>query len=631
MAINALPVGYVLQHDYKIVKNLGQGGFGITYLAEDTNLGNYIVIKEFLPQSMAVRDQSRYTVMPYDKGDSLFPHLLQRFIEEAKLLAGLRHPNIVKVIRLLEANDTAYFIMEYEEGETLEDYLNHTSKLREEDILGIMMPILEGTKYVHSKGILHRDIAPDNIYLKTNGMPMLIDFGAARSAVAEEGQKLSAIAKDGYSPPEQYTVNSNQNEATDIYALGAVFYRMITGDKPINTAQRQILLLEKKPDPIVNLVEEYKGKYDKFLLQSVMKALNVSQGKRFQSVQEFQKAISNGKMINSNNSNNKILGGLVGFILILGIVLGFSILNDQEEEIKKSSNVEDSTPLTLLENKTMIKKVKQKQNITDACASGNYKECCNLGVMYVNGKKVKQDYSKAVEYFSKACEHNNSKGCYNLGIMYHSGKGVSKDYFKAASFYKKSCLNGDARGCSHLGFMYEKGEGVNQNDANAVKFYTKACDGGITEGCSNLGFMYENGRGVAKNDTKAVELYTKVCESGDVIGCYNLGVMYENGQGTKIDNSKAIELYDKSCVGGDFGGCCSLGTMYEEGKGTSKNTTKAIHLYKKACDNNYALGCLNLGFIYEDENKDKTQTKQFYKKACDLGHSTGCENHRRFN
>ena len=166
MAINTLPNGYILNGEYKIIRVLGQGGFGVTYLAEDVNLGHKVVIKEFMPQSMSVRDQSEYTVHPYSDSDSTFNHMLNRFLEEAKLLATLRHPSVVKVTRFLKANNTAYFVMDYEEGMTFEDYLEKHSTIDEDKLLSIMMPILEGAKYIHSKGVLHRDIAPDNIFLR---------------------------------------------------------------------------------------------------------------------------------------------------------------------------------------------------------------------------------------------------------------------------------------------------------------------------------------------------------------------------------------------------------------------------------------------------------------------------------
>ena len=214
---NSLPIGHILQNEYKIERVLGTGGFGITYLARDINLNYLVVIKEFLPQHMATRDKSHIGVTPFTKDTGSYNHLLKRFIEEAQLLAKMRHPNIVKVIRFFKANNTAYFVMEYAEGETLKEYLKRNNTLSEEEILSIMMPILEGAKYVHKQGFLHRDIAPDNIYLTKNGMPILIDFGAARDAIAEESKNISSIVKEGYSSPEQYTINNKQNASSDIY------------------------------------------------------------------------------------------------------------------------------------------------------------------------------------------------------------------------------------------------------------------------------------------------------------------------------------------------------------------------------------------------------------------------------
>ncbi len=628
-------------------------------MAEDTSLGNKVVIKEFLPQSIATRDQTHHTVSPYTEGDNVFSHLLTRFEEEARLLAGLRHPNIVKVTRLIEENDTAYFVMDYEEGETLEEYLEHTPKLTEHEILDIILPILEGTNYVHGEGVLHRDIAPDNIYLKANGMPILIDFGAARSAIAQESQKLSAIAKDGYSPPEQYTVNNDQNAATDIYALGAVMYRMITGNKPANSAHRQTAKLEKYPDPIGNLVENYRGKYSKSLLQAVTLALDISQGKRFQSVQEFKHAISKGTATNSNKSILWAIGA--GMIIIIGMIIIFTKFYKNENKVEvevevdkpiivvqapstsgletnksKQSDIETNKskhtdepiePILILKATPVIQKVKKKQSKKEACQSGDFKECTNLGVQYVSGKKVKQDYFKAVTLFNTACENNHSKGCYNLAIMYQNGQGTRQDYLKAAKSYKKACLNKEPKGCSNLGYLYEKGVGVAQNSTKAAEFYTIACEGGITEGCSNLGYMYENGQGVAKDEKKAVELYTKVCDNDDMIGCNNLGFMYEYGQGTAVNKTKATQLFSKACAGGMNESCSSLGYMYENGEGISVDKTKASELYKKACEGGDNKGCYNLAVMHSSGAgipKNNAKAIELFTKACNGGVNEGC-------
>ena len=288
---NALPIGYILQNEYKIEQVLGAGGFGITYLARDVNLNYLVVIKEFLPHDMATREQTKSTVVPFTKNTQSYEHLLKRFSEEAQLLAKMHHPNVVKVTRFFRANNTAYFVMEYAEGETLKSYLQKHPSLNEEEILSIMMPVLEGTKYVHQQGFLHRDIAPDNIYLTKNGMPLLIDFGAARDAIAEESKNISAIVKEGYSAPEQYTVNNTQNASADIYALGAVFYRLITGKAPVGASQRQMAVLNGERDPLEESLNGYSGRYSAPLLQAVAKALNLKPQERFASVSAFQQAL----------------------------------------------------------------------------------------------------------------------------------------------------------------------------------------------------------------------------------------------------------------------------------------------------------------------------------------------------
>ncbi len=359
---NSLPNGYILQNEYKLERVLGAGGFGITYLARDTNLNYQVVIKEFLPQDMATRDQSRISVTPFTKDTNSYNHLLKRFSEEAQLLASMRHPNIVKVTRFFKANNTAYFVMEYSEGETLKEYLQRHSVLKEEEILSIMIPILEGTKYVHSKGFLHRDIAPDNIYLSKNGMPILIDFGAARDAIAEESKNISSIVKEGYSSPEQYTVNNKQNASSDIYALGAVFYRMITGKVPTNAPHRQTALLNDDADPMGDLPKEYGNKYSAKLLHAVAKAMNIRATDRFASVSEFQEALFGDVVVNSTpaprsrhngsstqqnaskdkKSNNN--GLLIAFLVVLGLLIGGIAYVYMDQTQKQTTSVEPSTP-----------------------------------------------------------------------------------------------------------------------------------------------------------------------------------------------------------------------------------------------------------------------------------------------
>ena len=172
-----LKQGAILNH-YKIIRVLGAGGFGITYLAKDVSLEMKVVIKEYFPNEFAIRKNDS-SIIAKTSSDEAFSRGLQRFKEEAQTLARFNHPSIVKILGYFEANQTGYFVMEYEEGVDLAQYLKQKGKLGQDEVLSIIMPILEGLKEVHKHKYLHRDIKPGNILIRSNKPPVLIDFGAS--------------------------------------------------------------------------------------------------------------------------------------------------------------------------------------------------------------------------------------------------------------------------------------------------------------------------------------------------------------------------------------------------------------------------------------------------------------------
>lgn len=275
-ARHILSVGTLLFHEqYEILSVLGQGGFGITYLAQDRNLDRQVAIKECFPNTIAVREDQ--TVLPKSTGDEAdFDWVLKRFLREARLIAQFKHPNIVQVLQIFEANNTAYMVLEYLEGCTLEDVLESLDGPPKEAWLReVLMPILDALELVHSRDQLHRDIAPDNIYLLEDSTPILIDFGAARDDAAKHSRKLSSfpVIKDGYSPNEQYFTDGNQGPWTDIYALGATLYRAITGKRPMSAPARNNALIEDEPDPLQKLMELKPEGYSQAMLEAVDQAL----------------------------------------------------------------------------------------------------------------------------------------------------------------------------------------------------------------------------------------------------------------------------------------------------------------------------------------------------------------------
>jgi serine/threonine protein kinase len=229
-----LPVGTVLDAGYRIMRVVGSGGFGITYEAEDINLGTTVALKEYYPFDFGDRDATMSVKPKSERHKQTFDWGRSNFLQEARTLARFEHPSIVRVTRVFEANATAYMVMRFEEGQSFEAWLRDLGRPPAQDeIVSIVVPLLDALETLHAQNFLHRDIAPDNIIVRADGTPVLLDFGSARRAVAEASRALTGVIKAGYSPNEQYTSNSRlQGPWSDLYALGGTLYRAVTGQAP---------------------------------------------------------------------------------------------------------------------------------------------------------------------------------------------------------------------------------------------------------------------------------------------------------------------------------------------------------------------------------------------------------------
>lgn len=258
-------------NQYEIESVLGIGGFGITYKGFDHQLHTTVAIKEYLPADFAVRGQDSISVQPRRTGQAdNYAFGLTRFLEEARVLAKFKHPNIVRVTNFLESNNTAYLIMDYEDGESLERHLAGRERpLSEEELRTIFIPVMEGLRAVHAANFLHRDLKPANIYLRKQGGPMLIDFGAARQAVGAHTRAMTGFFTPGYTPFEQYDTRGKFMPATDIYGLGATLYDCLTGQLPPEAPARINALNESEPDPFVPTAQAAQSGYSQMLLETV--------------------------------------------------------------------------------------------------------------------------------------------------------------------------------------------------------------------------------------------------------------------------------------------------------------------------------------------------------------------------
>jgi serine/threonine protein kinase len=219
---------------------IGSGGFGITYEAEDAKLKTKVAIKEYYPTEFGYRDASLSVRPKSERQTKTFEWGRSSFLQEARTLARFRHPSVVQVTRAFEAYSTAYMVMIFEQGQSFDAWLKRLGRPpTQEELDRIAGPTLDALEMMHAESFLHRDIAPDNIIVRADGTPVLLDFGAARRAVAEESRSLTGIVKSGYSPQEQYATEGRlQGPWTDIYAFGATLYRAVTGKVPEESTLR---------------------------------------------------------------------------------------------------------------------------------------------------------------------------------------------------------------------------------------------------------------------------------------------------------------------------------------------------------------------------------------------------------
>ena len=285
--LHALPGGTTLVGDYRIERVLGAGGFGITYLAREIALDRLVTIKEYFPSDFAVRDASA-TVRPkaadcqedYDWG-------LTRFIDEAQTLAKFDHPHINRVYRYFRANRTAYMVLHFEHGQSLKSWLAGLHRApRQAELDELLRPLLDALEALHARNYLHRDIAPDNIIVRKDGMPVLIDFGSARGQMVQHSRTVSALVKAGYSPYEQYAASGRQQGPwTDIYSLGATLYQAVSGKRPSDAPSRVVT------DDVKPAAEVALSAYRPGFLAAVDRAIALPIERRPQSVAEWRREL----------------------------------------------------------------------------------------------------------------------------------------------------------------------------------------------------------------------------------------------------------------------------------------------------------------------------------------------------
>ncbi|MGB4908514.1 MAG: serine/threonine-protein kinase, partial [Tabrizicola sp.] len=281
------PGAKLLKGQYTITRYINSGGFGITYLAKDS-LDRDVVIKECFPSSVCRR--SKVVVAARSRAHTAeLRSIVQLFVREARNLAKIVHPNIVAVHQVFEDNGTAYMAIDFIDGLDLQQVIDGEGpRLSTDHIVKITEKLLHAVGFIHDNDMLHRDISPDNVLIDQTGEPILIDFGAARDKASQSNRAMSAlrVVKDGYSPQEFYIAGSEQGPWSDLYALGATLYHLISGDAPINGQARLAALAEDRTDPYSPLTGRFAG-FPKGFLEAIDRAMSTLPKQRLQSARDW--------------------------------------------------------------------------------------------------------------------------------------------------------------------------------------------------------------------------------------------------------------------------------------------------------------------------------------------------------
>lgn len=472
---NALPYGSVLAGRYVIGRVLGQGGFGITYVALERATNQKRAIKEYLPTFMAYRMQGTALVAANAQdGEASFRYGLERFLEEAEVLAKFSGvPSIAAVRSFFQENGTAYFVMDYVEGISFKTYLrNHGGRVSWQEVVDFLRPVMKALGTVHQAGVIHRDVALDNIYIAGDGSVKLLDFGAARYSLGDRSRTLDVVLRPGYAPREQYRSRSRQGPFTDVYSLAACFYAAITGYLPPES-------LEREEQDRMAPVSHYGIKIPLELERAINKGLAVRAENRFQSMEEFLEVVERvasepfapdsltesvpspePDRTSASQASDGVRRALIitcivlcvgGGAAALGLLFAGSVLGLLAAVIAIAAG----TAVAVL-----------ARGPTSDRREVSYREAC---AAYGAG-----NYQTAVRLFQQAARAGDNRAKYCLGECFRWGNGVPQSMEAAFKWYLAAARDGNEDAYYSVGCCYYSGDGVAADRTEAVRWLERA-------------------------------------------------------------------------------------------------------------------------------------------------------------
>lgn len=485
-----LPINTLLQGGkYKIERVLGQGGFGITYLAVQTMLGRVVCIKEFFLKDFCTRTASGEIVNGMAASSEFVERYRNKFIKEARIISKFDHPNIIHVLDTFIENGTAYYVMEYIEGASLDEIIRRDGAMPEDKAVGYIRQVARALDYIHQRSVNHLDVKPANIMVsQSDNRAILIDFGVSKQ-YDEQGEQTSSTPigiSHGYAPIEQYRAGgvSIFSPQSDIYALGATLYKLITGNTP---PQPSDIINDGLPQLPNNVSAELKN--------LICQAMQIRKGDRPGSVDCFMRVSS--QITNDAEDTIQVDMPEVSY-------------SDAIQVYKEAQSLSQ-------QGDTRAQEVYRKafRMLLAVSLNGNASAQFYLAYCYSNGLGVEVDNDKAAEWYRRSAEQGNSSSQNNLGVCYSNGRGINQDKAKAAEWYRKAAEQGEAYAQCNLADLYKDGTGVEKNLALAAQWYKKSADQQYERAMLALADCYYYGKGIEQNKEEAINIYKTLVGKGN--------------------------------------------------------------------------------------------------------------------
>lgn len=552
----ALPPGRRLQ-GYRVERLLGQGGYGLTYLARESPDTPQVVIKEFFPERCAVRESDGF-VRPAASGEDEFQELKELFLEEARALNQVKHAHLPEILDRFEENGVPCLVTTYAEGEPLSSLLKRR-RLTEFEALSLARPLMDALGALHDRGLFHLDVKPSNVYLREEGGPLLLDFGSVwRADVLGrlKGTKPNFIFTRGFAPIEVEEDWGGQVGAwSDIYALGATLYRGATGLRPAYASRRIKAREEGREDPLIPAARGAGRFFSTRFWQGLGKALKVRGENRPASLEDWRGSFNVAGLIDAARKADHREGGPVLRRVDRAMRAGEEA--DAFHLLEQAESLDGSQIPTL------------------------------LGEMLWMGKATPRDVGRASACFRRAGEAGEAEALYSLGLL-SKESGDEGGMAEAVLWFERAVELGHDGAMNSLGMMFKQGRGAPQDDSRACACFERAADSGNFRAQNNLGLMYEEGRGVDRDFRRAVRWFRRAANQENPIARFNLARMYELGRGVAPSEEKAAAWYAAAAEQGDPESQTEMGRRLLQGKGVENDREAAIDWFRKAADQGYA-------------------------------------------